>query len=233
MQALRRSASPARSLTSLLGVLALACLSGCQSDSSVEGEPAAVQSPPAATEGAAEPSESEPMSDTSLEEITLGAGCFWCVEAVLIQVDGVVEVESGYMGGEVLEPTYKQICTGNTGHAEVVRVRFDPQVLPVSDLLAWFWQLHDPTTLNRQGADVGTQYRSAIFYNSEAHREAAEASKTAAQADFVDTIVTEITPASTFWSGEEYHQEYYRNNSKQGYCRMVIAPKLKKLGLEY
>lgn len=168
------------------------------------------------------------------EVITLGAGCFWCVEAVLEQLDGVLDVTSGYMGGELENPTYEAICTGSTGHAEVTQVRFDPAVLPLGHLLAWFWKLHDPTTLNRQGADVGTQYRSAIFYHSEDQRAAAEESKRAADAsgDFADPIVTEITAASTFWPAEDYHQEYYRLNGGQPYCRMVIAPKLDKLGLE-
>lgn len=168
------------------------------------------------------------------ETATLGAGCFWCVEAVLEQVNGVVEVKSGYMGGELEHPSYQEICGGATGHAEVVQVTFDPDVLAFADLLEWFWRLHDPTTLNRQGNDVGTQYRSAIFFHSEEQRGTAEASKKAADASgaFADPIVTEITPASTFWSGEDYHQEYYRLNREQPYCRMVIAPKLGKLGLD-
>jgi peptide-methionine (S)-S-oxide reductase len=173
-------------------------------------------------------------STPTTELATFGAGCFWCVEAVLEQLDGVLDVTSGYMGGHVENPTYKAVCTGETGHAEVVQVTFDPAVIPYDHLLAWFWKLHDPTTLNRQGADAGTQYRSAIFYHSEAQREAAEASKAAADAsgEFVDPIVTEITAASTYYTGEEYHQDYYRLNRQQGYCRAVIAPKLEKLGLE-
>ena len=169
---------------------------------------------------------------TELETLTLGSGCFWCSEAVLEQVEGVRDVVSGYMGGDTPDPTYKEVCTGRTGHAEVVQVRFDPKVLPLDDLLAWFWKLHDPTTLNRQGADVGTQYRSAIFYHSEAQREAALRSMEAAQADFSDPIVTEITAAGTFYPAEDYHQDYYRANKNQGYCRAVIAPKLDKLDLE-
>ncbi len=172
------------------------------------------------------------MSETKTESVTLGAGCFWCVEAVLEQIDGVTSVTSGYMGGHTENPTYKDICTGATGHAEVTRVDFDPAVLPFAHVLAWFWRLHDPTTLNRQGNDVGTQYRSAIFYHSEAQRDAAEASKAAAAGDFRDPIVTEISAASTFYPAEEYHQEYYRQNKSEGYCRMVIAPKLGKLGLD-
>ena len=178
---------------------------------------------------------SDPTMESSEQNIaTFGAGCFWCVEAVLEQVDGVLDVSSGYMGGHVDNPTYKEICTGRTGHAEVVQVRFDPEVLSYGDLLEWFFRLHDPTTLNRQGADVGTQYRSAIFYHSEEQRAAAETAKKTLDANgaFADPIVTEITAASTYYSAEEYHQDYYRQNKEQGYCQMVIAPKLGKLGLE-
>lgn len=168
------------------------------------------------------------------ELATLGAGCFWCIEAVLQQVKGVLGVQSGYMGGSLENPTYRDICTGATGHAEVVQVRFDPAVLPYEHLLAWFWRLHDPTTLNRQGNDVGTQYRSAIFTHSEEQQRVARASKEAAErsGEFSSPIVTEITPASTFYSAEGYHQNYYQDNAQAGYCRMVIAPKLDKLGLE-
>ena len=168
------------------------------------------------------------------EVATLGAGCFWCVEAVLEQVDGVVGVRSGYMGGDVEDPSYQQVCTGSTGHAEVVQVTFDPARLPYEHLLEWFWKLHDPTTLNRQGADVGTQYRSAIFHHSPAQRQVAEKSlkRHDASGEFPGPIVTEITAAGTFYPAEDYHQDYYRQNRQQGYCRMVIAPKLDKLGLE-
>lgn len=178
------------------------------------------------------PATTPPMTDQATEVATLGAGCFWCVEAVLEQVDGILAVESGYMGGSVDNPSYKAVCTGTTGHAEVVQVTFDPERISYEAVLAWFWRLHDPTTLNRQGADVGTQYRSAIFYHSDEQRAAAEASKQQAQADFDDPIVTEISEASTYYPAEGYHQDYYRQNKAQGYCRMVIAPKLDKLGLE-
>ena len=167
------------------------------------------------------------------EIATLAAGCFWCVEAVLEQVDGVQSVTSGYAGGDTLNPTYKQICTGTTGHAEVVQVTFDPRVLSYKDLLDWFWKSHDPTTLNRQGADRGTQYRSAIYVHSAAQRQIAETSKKDVQPTFKDPIVTEITDATTFYEAEKDHQGYYVDNSNQGYCRAVIAPKLKKLGLKY
>lgn len=167
------------------------------------------------------------------EIATLGAGCFWCIEAVLQQVPGVIQVRSGYMGGPGKNPTYEQICTGKTGHAEVVQVEFDPASLPYPALLEWFFRLHDPTTLNRQGNDVGTQYRSVIFTHSEAQAEIAKASIAAldqAKA-FPAKIVTEVTAASTFWPAEAYHDDYYRRNRSQPYCRALIAPKLGKLGL--
>ena len=153
------------------------------------------------------------------EMIGLGAGCFWCVEAVLEQQEGILAVTSGYMGGQVKNPTYRAVCAGTTGHAEIVRVVYDPKKLPTEHLLKWFWKLHDPTTLNRQGNDVGTQYRSAIYYTSDAQKNQAELSKKAAAKDFAKPIVTEITKASVFYPAEKYHQEYYRNNKSQGYCR--------------
>lgn len=168
------------------------------------------------------------------ETITFGAGCFWCVEAVIERLEGVESAVSGYMGGLVEDPTYEQVCTGKTGHAEVVQVTFDPATIPLEEVLDFFWILHDPTTLNRQGADKGTQYRSAIFYHSEEQRAAAEASKAKADASGKHSgpIVTEIAPASTFYEAEAYHQSYYEQNPNAGYCRYVIHPKLKKLGLE-
>jgi len=167
------------------------------------------------------------------EVITLGAGCFWCIEAAYNQIEGVHSAVSGYMGGEAENPTYEMICTGRSGHAEVVRVVFDPEKISLEKILAWFWDLHDPTTLNRQGNDSGTQYRSAIFYENEGQRELAEASMKAAQADFPDAIVTEITQAEVFYPAERYHQEYYFNNPGSGYCQFVVEPKLRKLGLKY
>lgn len=163
---------------------------------------------------------------------TFGAGCFWCVEAVFERLDGVQSVTAGYAGGDVPNPSYEAVCTGTTGHAEVAQVTFDPAKISFADLLEVFWQAHDPTTLNRQGADVGTQYRSAIFYNSEQQRETAEKSKAAAQKYFDDPIVTEITPLEKFWVAENYHQDYYNNNRNAPYCQVVIRPKLKKLNLE-
>ncbi len=169
------------------------------------------------------------------EIATFGAGCFWCVEAVFQQLRGVERVVSGYAGGTVERPTYRQVCTGTTGHAEAVQVTFDPEVISFEDLLEVFWRTHDPTTLNRQGADVGTQYRSAIFYHDDAQRAAAESSKRAAEAAglWTDPIVTEIVPFTNFYEAEDYHQNYYRENPNQGYCRMVIDPKIRKFHKEF
>jgi peptide-methionine (S)-S-oxide reductase len=167
--------------------------------------------------------------------ITLGGGCFWCVEAVYQRIDGITKVTSGYMGGTVPNPTYKQITTGRTGHAEVVKVEFDPAKITLEKVLAVFWKAHDPTTLNRQGADIGTQYRSAIFYHSDADKAVAQKSMKAANAsgEFRNPIVTEITKASTFYKAEEYHQNYFNLNANAPYCRAVIWPKLRKLGLKF
>ena len=165
------------------------------------------------------------------EIATLGAGCFWCVEAIFERIPGVSDVKSGYMGGAILNPTYKAVCSGQTGHAEVVQLTFDPEKVTYREILEWFWQLHDPTTLNRQGGDIGTQYRSAIFYHSEEQRTTAEQAKMAAAKDFSSPIVTEITEAVQFWEAEDYHQDFFRLNPNQPYCRAVIPPKLAKLGL--
>ena len=169
------------------------------------------------------------MADTH-EIATLGAGCFWCVEAVFDDLKGVVSVESGYMGGKTVNPTYDDICTGQTGHAEVVRVTFDPSVIQFADILRVFFTVHDPTTLNRQGNDVGTQYRSAIFYHSDEQKEMAhEIIDEVNKASVWGTkVVTEVTPASTFYMGEAYHQEYFAHNPNQPYCLFVVAPKVKK-----
>ena len=169
---------------------------------------------------------------SKLEIATFGAGCFWCVEAVFELLDGVHFVESGYMGGKEENPTYQSVCEGITGHAEVTQIHFDPQVISYETLLDWLWRSHDPTTLNRQGYDVGTQYRSTIFYHSEAQKTTAHASMAAAQTMFKDPIVTEITATSTYYPAEDYHQNYYQQNPGQPYCARIIRPKLKKLGLK-
>ena len=167
-----------------------------------------------------------------LEKATLGAGCFWCVEAVFERLDGVQSVVSGYAGGIKPNPTYEEVCSGETGHAEVAQITFDPAKISYVQILNIFWQSHDPTTLNRQGGDRGTQYRSVIFYHGEQQKAIAEKSKLSAQKLFADPIVTEIQPLSTFYAAENYHQDYFRNNPNAPYCRMVIAPKLNKLKLK-
>jgi peptide-methionine (S)-S-oxide reductase len=159
----------------------------------------------------------------------LGSGCFWCTEAVYEHVPGVKRVVSGYTGGHVKNPTYQAVCEGTTGHAECTRIEFDPAVVSYAQLLELFFESHDPTTLNRQGADEGTQYRSAIFYVNEAQKAAAEAAKLAAQKNFDDPIVTEITALGVFYEAEDYHQDYFKNNPNAGYCSFVIKPKMKKL----
>ncbi|MBI5472484.1 MAG: peptide-methionine (S)-S-oxide reductase MsrA [Ignavibacteriae bacterium] len=167
-----------------------------------------------------------------LEHATLGAGCFWCVEAVFQRIDGVKSVEPGYAGGAKENPTYKEVCAGTTGHAEVARITFDPAKVSFDKILEVFWAAHDPTTMNRQGADVGTQYRSAIFYQNDAQKHIAEKSRKAAQKEFDSPIVTEIQPLTKFYVAEDYHHNYYNNNKMQPYCQFVIRPKLKKLKLE-
>ncbi|MBI3278470.1 MAG: peptide-methionine (S)-S-oxide reductase MsrA [Acidobacteria bacterium] len=160
------------------------------------------------------------------ETATLGGGCFWCLEAVYQEMKGVLSVESGYMGGHLPSPTYQQVCTGTTGHAEVVRVSFDPAIASYRDILEVFFATHDPTTLNRQGNDVGPQYRSVVFYHSEEQRRTAE--ELIGELDLGRPVVTRIEPASTFYRAEDYHQEYFRNNPGQPYCAFVVAPKVQK-----
>ena len=170
------------------------------------------------------------QADAGKEVATLGGGCFWCLEAVFDGLQGVESVESGYTGGKIANPTYEQVCSGNTGHAEVVRVTFDPSTISFKEILEVFFAIHDPTTLNRQGNDAGTQYRSAIFYHTSRQKAAAEqviAGLTTAKA-FDDPIVTEVAPAETFYVAEDYHQEYFANNSHQPYCQYVVAPKVAK-----
>ena len=170
--------------------------------------------------------------DAKLETAIIGGGCFWCTEAVFEQIDGVKSVISGYAGGKIPNPTYKQICTGLTGHAEVIKILFDPKVVSYEKILNIFGDAHDPTTLNRQGADVGTQYRSTVMYLNETQKEIATKWKFSLTSQLVDPVVTEIVAAPTFYKAEEYHQDYYRRNPNQGYCNFVIRPKLKKLNLE-
>ncbi len=176
-----------------------------------------------------------PEGRTGTETATLGGGCFWCLEAVYEQLKGVIQVESGYAGGAVPNPTYEQVCTGRTGHAEVVQVTFDPSELAYEQLLEVFFTIHDPTTLNRQGADVGTQYRSVIFTHDDDQRAAAESVITRIEAEGIwdDPIVTQVAPLDAFYKAEDYHREYYRRNQGQPYCQVVIAPKVAKFRRRY
>ena len=165
----------------------------------------------------------------TLETATLAGGCFWCIEAVFERVEGVYDVISGYAGGHVENPTYQEVSAGNTGHAEVCQIQFDPKVISYQQILGIFWQAHDPTTSNRQGADIGSQYRSMIFYHNKEQQEQAELSKAVAAKSFNKPIVTEIVPFTKFYRAENYHQDYYQNNPNVPYCTFVIRPKLEKL----
>lgn len=175
------------------------------------------------------------MNNDNLELATFGGGCFWCTEAIFEQLEGVHKVESGYSGGHVKNPSYKAVTTGNTGHAEVIHITFDPTKVSFNELLDVFFNTHNPTTLNRQGNDVGTQYRSAVFYHNDAQRDAANDMINALDksGSFEDKIVTEVTEFDTFYVAENYHQNYYENNSNQGYCQVVINPKLEKFQKMY
>ncbi len=170
------------------------------------------------------------MAETKLDTVTLGAGCFWCVETIFAELKGVTSVQSGYAGGTTIKPTYKEVCTGETGHAEACQITFDPQILSFEELLEVFWNVHDPTTLNRQGADVGTQYRSVIFYHTDDQRRIAETSrkKWDESGTFKQSIVTEIEPFDMFFEAEDYHQDYFNNNPNVPYCSFVISPKVEK-----
>jgi peptide-methionine (S)-S-oxide reductase len=167
------------------------------------------------------------------EIASLAGGCFWCLDAVYQDAAGVTKVVSGYMGGHVDKPSYQAVCSGNTGHAEIVQVHFDPEVISYEDILGIFFTIHDPTTLNRQGADVGTQYRSAIFYHDDRQKAQAEAMSQEVQAYWDKPIVTEIVPVETFYEAEAYHQNYYKRNPYQGYCMAVVAPKVAKFRRKY
>lgn len=171
----------------------------------------------------------------NLQTATLGGGCFWCLDPIFERLQGVHEVTVGYAGGEVRDPTYRQVCSGTTGHAEVVRVTYDPAAITFREILEVFFAFHDPTTLNRQGADVGTQYRSIILYESEEQRRTAEGviADLNAQGLWEGPIVTEVTPLAAFYPAEDYHQRYFEKNPEQGYCRAVIAPKVAKLHAKY
>jgi peptide-methionine (S)-S-oxide reductase len=175
------------------------------------------------------------MTENNLQTATLAAGCFWCVEAVFDELIGVEDVVSGYAGGHTENPTYRQVCEGNTGHAEVAQIRFDPTVISFKDILRIFFSVHDPTTLNRQGNDIGTQYRSAIFFHDAGQKQDAEEviKEISDEAIYDDPIVTEVTPLEKFWPAEDYHQQYFANNPDQPYCRAVVSPKVKKFRAKF
>jgi peptide-methionine (S)-S-oxide reductase len=174
------------------------------------------------------------MSTSKLEIATLGAGCFWCTEAVFLAVKGVTKVESGYSGGKVKNPTYREVCTGLTGHAEVTQITFDPGTISFEEILEIFWNTHDPTTLNKQGADEGTQYRSAVFYHNEGQKKIAEAYRQQLESHvYKNPIVTEISPLANYYPAEDYHQNYYALNTNQGYCQYVIRPKVEKFKKQF
>ena len=207
--------------------LAAACamvlgLTGCGDEKKAAEQKAAAE---------AKAAEAKAASDkTANQTIVVGGGCFWCIEAVFQRVDGVKRIVSGYSGGHVPNPTYEQVCTAQTGHAEVVQVDFDPAVLKLDTLIDVFFAAHDPTTLNQQGVDHGPQYRSVIFYANEEQKKAAEAAKVRATKEWKDPIVTEISPLKQFYAGENYHQNYFKlNKDRDRYCSVVIAPKLRKL----
>lgn len=164
----------------------------------------------------------------NLQIITVGGGCFWCIEAVYNSINGVKSAISGYAGGDTLNPTYKDICYGNTNHAEVVQITFDENIISLEKILEIFWHIHDPTTLNRQGNDVGTQYRSVIYYINDEQKNIVINSKNEAQKHFSKQIVTQIEPLDIFYAAEDYHQDYFKNNPYQGYCQYVVAPKISK-----
>jgi len=169
------------------------------------------------------------MNTNQTEVATFGGGCFWCLDAVFRMIPGVKSVTSGYAGGHTANPTYREVCTGGTGHAEVIQIEFDPQTISYDKLLDFFWDAHDPTTLNRQGPDTGTQYRSIILYNNEAQKGVATKSMAGASGKFKKPIVTEIVPLKAFYPAEDYHQDYYSNNANQPYCSINIRPKVEKL----
>jgi peptide-methionine (S)-S-oxide reductase len=175
------------------------------------------------------------MESGELKKVTFGAGCFWCTEAVFLSVKGVSKVVSGYSGGTVKSPSYREVCTGMTGHAEVTQITYDPKAVSFEDLLEVFWNTHDPTTLNRQGADEGTQYRSVVFYNDEEQKKIAEQYKKQLEAAHVykNPIVTEISPLINFYPAEDYHQNYFELNPNQGYCQYVIRPKVDKFKKQF
>lgn len=229
----KATSSMAFSWSACMGML-LACLFGCGTSTPAESSellrPSNASEPVAASVESNQESATEEGEEPQMEVATFANGCFWCTEAVFAEVKGVISAESGYIGGSVANPTYRQVCTGFTGHAEAVRVTYDANVITYPELLEIFWKTHDPTTLNRQGADVGTQYRSAIFYHNDEQKRIAEEYKQKLNDAGIwnRPIVTTLEEATEFYVAEDYHQDYYKLNSQQGYCQAVIVPKLEK-----
>jgi peptide-methionine (S)-S-oxide reductase len=232
-----------RRITAIVGLALLTASIGCQrttlpnlENTAMAAEPNSAADEPArtATKAANDP-KAEKDKSGKLETATFGSGCFWCTEAVFQQLKGVKSVASGYCGGNVPNPTYEAVCTGRTGHAEVIQVTFDPAVISFDELLKVFWQTHDPTTPNQQGHDVGTQYRSAVFYHNDEQRRTAETYKKQLDASktFAKPIVTEITQFKDFYPAEKYHQDYFKLNPSQSYCQFVIRPKVEKFNKEF
>jgi peptide-methionine (S)-S-oxide reductase len=203
---------------------------GCESRSEFDGVSRVFEEVARVNADEDRPGPQPPLPNSEPAVATFGEGCFWCVEAVFQELEGVLAVKSGYTGGFVERPTYEQICTGTTGHAEVCQITYDPAKIRFDELLEVFWQTHDPTTLNRQGADTGPQYRSVIFYHNQEQKELAERYKQALNDSgaWDDPLVTEISPLTTFYPAEDYHQNYYRDNPNMGYCLFVIRPKMEK-----
>jgi peptide-methionine (S)-S-oxide reductase len=218
--------------TVFVSVLSAVGLTACAQKSNYENSPTFKRMNASASDATASkaPSASTPTNEQGIQTATFGTGCFWCTEAQFQQLDGVVTVASGYSGGHIPNPTYKAVCTGTTGHAEVIQLTYDPAKISYDELLAAFWQAHDPTTLNRQGADEGPQYRSVIFFHNDEQRKKAEDYKQKLNEEnaFGKPVVTEISSFSKFYKAEDYHQNYYNENGSQPYCSMVIEPKLDK-----
>jgi peptide-methionine (S)-S-oxide reductase len=214
-------------------LVAALALAGCNGNAAKPQLPAQPSASPKAAAKDPDMTKEVPQdpAPSSRQTAYLGGGCFWCVEAVLERIDGVFDVESGYMGGTVDNPTYRQVCEGDTGHAEIVKVDFDPAKISYRQLLDWFFLAHDPTTKNRQGNDIGTQYRSVIFFVDDAQRQVAEQAKATANEKHKGRVVTEITKAEPWWPAEGYHQDFFERNPTQPYCNAIIPPKLDKLGL--
>ncbi len=219
-----------RKFRNIAGMALALLVAGCDSK-----QPPFMESRAMAEDLSTAPPESGAQDTVDLEKATFGSGCFWCTEAVFQQLRGVKSVVSGYSGGSVENPTYEQVSAGRTGHAEVIQVTYDPKQIAYDDLLKVFWQTHDPTTLNRQGHDVGPQYRSAVFYHDDEQRRVAEEviRELTERRLYDDPIVTEVSPASEFYRAESYHQDYYARNPYQGYCQVVIAPKVSKFRKAY